>query len=77
MPLANLLDDKFTNSEIKRILLAEYERKFPKRHNKNETCNETVQVTKGTEIKEKVSANDKFRNIICYNCKKTGHIVRN
>lgn len=76
MSLANLLDDKFTSSEVKRILLAGYERKLSKRH-ENETCSEALQVTNGTEIREKVSANDKFRNIICCNCKKTGHIAKN
>lgn len=77
MSLANLLDDKFTSSEVKRILLAEYKRKLSKRHNENETCSKAVQVTNGTEIKEKINANDKFRNIICCNCKETGHIARN
>lgn len=78
MTLANLPNEKFTSAKIKRVLLAEYDRRVWLRdESKENTHKEALQITKRVEAKEqKVRNYNKFKNVTCFNCKKTGHQAR-
>lgn len=77
MALASLPDDKFTSTEIKRVLLAEYDRRQSRLNDKVDMPKEALVANKKIEDKKgKTTGNDKNKLITCYNCRKTGHLAR-
>lgn len=76
MTLASLPDDKFTSAEIKRVLLAEYDRRQSRLDDKTESSKEALTANKRTEEKKtKMTGNEK-KPFTCFNCRKIGHLAR-
>lgn len=81
MALASLPDDKFTSTEVIRVLLAEYDRRRSRTDNDVSESMEALQTGKGS----KGSKSNKAPNVntmaakaaVCFNCKKPGHYARN
>lgn len=77
MMLANLPNDKFTSAEVKRVLLAEYNRKAAKEI-EGESSKEALLVHGGSENKKgKQRADNKNKSVICFKCKKNEHFAKN
>jgi len=77
MALASLPDDKFTSAEVKRVLLAEYDRRQSRLDDKAESPKEALAANKGIEDKKtKIAGNEKSKSVTCFNCRKVGHFAR-
>lgn len=77
MTLASLPDDKFTLTEVKRVLLAEYDRRQSRLGDKAEPPKEALIANKKAEEKRaKIAGNEKNKSFTCYNCRKVGHLAR-
>lgn len=77
MALASLPDDKFTSAKIKRVLLAEYDRRQSRLNDKIDVLKEALVANKKIENKKaKATGNDKNKLITCYNCRKVSHLAR-
>ncbi|KAK2578233.1 hypothetical protein KPH14_001018 [Odynerus spinipes] len=75
MALASLPDDKFTSIEIKRVLLAEYDRRISRKDTDNNTYKEALQIDKRENVRERTYSS-KSKNFTCFKCNKTGHIAK-
>lgn len=65
MALTSLPDDKFTSAEIKRVLLAEYDRRQSRLNDKVDVPKEALVANKKTEDKKaKAAGNDKNKLIV-------------
>lgn len=77
MALANLDDTKFTSTEVKRVLLAEYEQRIARKGNEPD---ETVKDALLIKQKKKNPVNDSTKKQSqrgkCFNCGKTGHYAK-
>ncbi|KMQ89263.1 rna-dependent dna polymerase [Lasius niger] len=78
--LASLPDDRFTSSEVIRVLLAEYDRR---RSRTDDNASELMEALQNDK-KSKSHKTDKVSNTsaatkttVCFNCKKTSHYARN
>lgn len=77
MALASLPDDKFTSAEVKRVLLAEYDRRQSRLDDKTNSPKEALAMNKKTKNKKgKNAGNEKFKPFTCFSCGKIGHLVR-
>jgi len=77
MALASLPDDKFTSAEVKRVLLAEYDRRQSRLDDKAEPPKEALAANKRIEDKKtKIAGNEKSKSVTCFNCRKVGHFAR-
>lgn len=77
MALASLPDDKFTSAEVKRVLLAEYDRRQSRLDDKAESPKEALATNKKIEDKKaKIAGNEKSKPLTCFNCRKIGHFAR-
>lgn len=77
MALASLPDDKFTSTEVKRVLLTEYDRRQSRLGDKEDPPKEALVANKKIEGRRTKVAGNKKNKITCYNCKRIGHIARN
>ena len=77
MALASLPDDKFTSAEIKRVLLAEYDRRQSRLDVRTDSSKEALVMNKRNEDKKtKTTGNEKYKLLTCFNCRKVGHLAR-
>jgi len=76
MVLVSLPDDKFT-AEVKRVLLAEHDRRQSKLDDKMDLPKKALIANKEVEDKRtKTACNEKNKSIICYSCGKAGHFAK-
>jgi len=80
MSLASLPNNKFTSTEVKRVLLTEYDRRKT-RQDEVSTSKEALQTKKSDRKMSKViyhnSNGNKQKSVVYYRCKKVGHIFKN
>ena len=77
MALASLPDDRFTSAEIKRVLLAKYDRRQSRLDVRTDSSKEALVMNKRNEDKKtKTTGNEKYKSLTCFNCRKVGHLAR-
>jgi len=81
MSLVSLPDDKFTSTEVKRVLLTEYDRRKTRQDVEVSISKEALQTKKSDRKTSKVihhnSNGNEQKSVVCYRCKKVGHISKN